>query len=65
VSGLRTVAGRARRRLPEPAVSAARALLLGGPIGPSLLGLLAATVISVVSMITLAHRLMHRRILGE
>ena len=45
--------------------SAARALLLGGPIAPPLLGLLAATVISVVVMITLAHRLMHRRVLGE
>jgi lipooligosaccharide transport system permease protein len=46
-------------------VDAARALLLDGPAGGPLLALFVATAVFLVVTITLAHRLMHRRLLGE
>ncbi len=46
-------------------VGTARALLLGGPVLPALGALLATTAVFLVLAITLAHRLMHRRVLGS
>lgn len=46
-------------------VGAARALLLGGPVLPALAALTLSTAGFLVLMITLAHRLMHRRVLGD
>ncbi len=45
--------------------SAVRALLLGGPVLPELAALAATTAIFLFATVTLAHRLMARRVLGD